>query len=62
MLSIASDSGIIQGLVPHLVEGGLTHLQYADDTVILLEFSTENLQNIKFILSCYEAMSDENKF
>jgi hypothetical protein len=57
MLSRASDSGIIQGLVPHLVEGGLTHLQYADDTVILLEFSTENLQNIKFILSCYEAMS-----
>ena len=36
MLSRASSAGVIQGLVPHLVEGGLSHLQYADDTVILL--------------------------
>ena len=26
MLSRASSAGIIQGLVPHLVDGGLTHL------------------------------------
>lgn len=36
MLTRASNAGAIQGLVPHLVDGGITHLQYADDTVILL--------------------------
>jgi len=34
MLSRASRAGVIQGLVPHLVDGGITHLQYADDTVL----------------------------
>jgi hypothetical protein len=48
---------VIQGLVPNLIDGGLTHLQYADDTVIFLSFSHENLLNIRLILSCYEAMS-----
>ena len=57
MLSRACEAGIIQGVVPHLVEGGLSHLQYADDTVILLKFSPENLRNARLILSCYEAMS-----
>lgn len=47
----------IQGLVPHLVDGGLTHLQYADDTIILLQFSLDNLRTDRMILSCYEAMS-----
>jgi hypothetical protein len=36
MLTRASNVGAIQGLVPHLVDGGLTHLQYADDIVILI--------------------------
>ena len=36
MLSRACAAGIIQGLVPHRVDGGLSHLQYADDTVTLL--------------------------
>jgi hypothetical protein len=36
MLTRASNAGAIQGLVPHLVDGGLTHLQYIDDIVILL--------------------------
>jgi hypothetical protein len=57
MLSRAGEAGIIQGVVPHLVDGGLSHLQYADDTVIFLQYSPENLRNIRLILSCYEAMS-----
>jgi len=57
MLTRASNAGAIQGLVPHLVDGSLTHLQYADDTVILLNFSLENLKTARLILSCYEAMS-----
>jgi len=56
MLSRASAAGVIQGLVPNLIDGGLTHLQYPNDTVIFLSFSSENLLNIRLILSCYEAM------
>jgi hypothetical protein len=41
MLSRACSAGVIQGLVPHLVTGGLSHLQYADDTIILLQYSPE---------------------
>jgi len=57
MLSRASEAGVIQGLVSHLIDGGITYLQYADDTVLLLQFSVENLTNVRLILSYYEAMS-----
>ncbi|CAD6214032.1 unnamed protein product [Miscanthus lutarioriparius] len=57
MLSRACSAKAIKGLVPHLFEGGLTHLQYADDTVLLLHFDPKNLRNVRLLLSCYEAMS-----
>jgi hypothetical protein len=57
MLSRACATSIINGLVPNLEEGGLSHLQYANDMVILLQYSPEILRNITLILSCYEAMS-----
>jgi hypothetical protein len=44
-------------LIPNLIDGGLTHLQYADDTVIFLDFTSENLMNLRLILKCYEAIS-----
>jgi hypothetical protein len=37
MLKRGCKAGLIKGLIPELVEGGPTHLQYADDTVIFLE-------------------------
>jgi hypothetical protein len=40
-----------------LVEGGLTHLQYADDTIIFLEFDEQTFLNTKFLLYCFENMS-----
>jgi len=36
MLNLACRRGELEGLVPHLVENGLSHLQYADDTVIFI--------------------------
>ena len=33
-LSKAKAEGIVKGVVPHIVSGGITHLQYADDTVL----------------------------
>ena len=57
MLNLACRQGELEGLVPHLIENGLSHLQYADDTVIFIKNSQISLRNLKFILFCYEAMS-----
>jgi len=57
MLNLACRQGELEGLVPHLIENGLSHLQYADDTVIFIKNSQISLRNLKFILFYYEAMS-----
>lgn len=57
MLDNAKTAGEIKGLVPNLIEGGLTHLQYADDTVIFLELDDTTVTNAKFLLYCFENMS-----
>jgi hypothetical protein len=43
--------------MPELVERGLTHLQYADDTVICLEIDENSIANTKFLLYYFENMS-----
>ena len=57
ILSKAKEKGVNTGLVPELVEGGLTHLQYADDTILFIEDSESNITNFKFLLFYYEEMS-----
>ena len=37
ILTAACAAGHIQGVVPHLSPGGISHLQYVDDTIILIE-------------------------
>ena len=40
ILDLAKRAGHIRGVCPHLVTpGGLTHLQYADDTIIMVELN-----------------------
>ena len=48
---------MISGVVPDLVEGGLTHLQYADDMILFIEDTAQDITNLKFILFCFEEMS-----
>ena len=57
MLSAAREVGEIRGLVPHLVEGGLTHLQYADNTIIFLNLDEQSVITVKIILFYFEALS-----
>jgi hypothetical protein len=47
----------IRGLVPNLIEGGITHLQCADDTMIFLNHDDQYIINTKFLLYCFEGMS-----
>jgi hypothetical protein len=49
-------AGVIKGVILDLIEA-VTHLQYADDTVIFLEANDECVTNLKFILYCFEKMS-----
>ena len=48
----AKESGQIQGLIPHLVEGGLSILQYADHTILFMEHDLEQAKNVKVIFMC----------
>jgi hypothetical protein len=57
LLSRARAAGHIQGVVPHLIPGGESHLQYADDTIILIQTTRLGLTNLKFILACFELLS-----
>jgi hypothetical protein len=57
MFENAKLTGQIRGLVPNLIEGGLTHLQYADDTIVFLNHDDQSVYNAKFLLYCFENMS-----
>jgi hypothetical protein len=55
MLTKARDVGFIRGLVPDLVEGGLTHMQYTDDT-ICIEMDEDSIAHTKFLLYYFESL------
>jgi hypothetical protein len=57
ILSHARVAGHIQGVVSHLIPEGVTHLQYADDTMIMIQNNDLSLINLKFILLCFELLS-----
>ena len=46
----------IAGVVPHLVDGGLSILQYADDTILFMEHDLDKARNLKLLLSAFEQM------
>jgi hypothetical protein len=41
---------------PALAPRGVIHMQYADDTLILIKNSEEDIKNLKFMLMCFEDM------
>jgi hypothetical protein len=49
--------GQFEGVIPHLVDGGLSILQHADDTILFIEHDLEKSKNLKLILSAYEQLS-----
>jgi hypothetical protein len=57
MIAQAQEAGLITGLVPHLIEKGVVILQYADDTIILIQDDMEQIIHMKLILYMFEAMS-----
>ena len=43
ILDRAKEAGVIRGLVPHLIPGGISHLQYASDTLLFLHNDMESI-------------------
>jgi hypothetical protein len=54
LITQAKEDGQIRGLVPHLVDGGISILQYADDTILFMEHDLEQVANIKLLLCAFE--------
>jgi hypothetical protein len=57
MLDAANRAGHIKGVVPHLIQWGVSHLQYTDDTILLLELDDNSIANLKFLLIAFEILS-----
>jgi ABC-type proline/glycine betaine transport system ATPase subunit len=47
----------VRGLIQHLVEGGVSILQYVDDTILFMEHDFEKAVNLKLILCIFEQSS-----
>ena len=58
ILDKAKAAGHIRGIAPHLVSDcGISLLQYAKDTIIVVEVSDVDISNLKFPLLCFQQMS-----
>ena len=44
----------MSGVVPHFIDGGLSILQYADNTILFMDHNLEHAYNMKTILCAFE--------
>jgi hypothetical protein len=47
LIERAKSEGEIEGVIPHLVDGGLSVLQYVDDTILFMDHDIEKARNLK---------------
>lgn len=57
LLSRALEKGLIKGASVGSEQLGISHLQFADDTIIFCEGELEEVMNIKRVLRCFEVLS-----
>jgi len=57
IMSRAKEHGQVKGVVPNLIDGGLSILQYADDTIIFIDHDIEQAKNLKLLLCVFEQLS-----
>jgi hypothetical protein len=60
LIARAKEDGQVGGLIPHLVEGGVSILQYADDAILFMEHDVQKAVNMKLILCIFEQLSGLN--
>jgi hypothetical protein len=57
LIARAKMDGQVEGLIPHLVDGGISILQYADDTILFMDHDLDKALNMKLILCIFEQLS-----
>jgi hypothetical protein len=57
LIARAKEEDQVGSLIPHLVEGGVSVLQYADDTILFMEHDLVKAVNMKLILCIFEQLS-----
>jgi hypothetical protein len=58
LIARAKQDGQVGGLVSHLVEGGISLQQYADETILFMQHDVEKALNMKLILCIFEQLSE----
>jgi hypothetical protein len=54
LVNRAKEEGQLEGLIPHLLDGGLSILQYANDTILFLDHDVAKVANLKLLLLAFE--------
>jgi hypothetical protein len=57
IINRAKNEGQIDGVVPHLIDNGLSILQYDDDMIIFMDDNIEKAKNLKLLLCVFEELS-----
>ena len=57
LIGRAKEDGEVGGLVPHLVDEGVSILQYVDDIIIFMEHDLAKARNMKLLLCLFEQLS-----
>ncbi len=57
LMQRAKDQGRFKGVVPHLVDNGLSILKYANDTILLIDHYLDEARDLKLVLSAFEKLS-----
>ena len=57
LIARAKGDGQVDGLIHHLVNGGVSILEYADDTIIFMEHDLAKARNMKLVLCLFEQLS-----
>jgi hypothetical protein len=57
LIARAKEDGQVGGLIPHLVDSGISTLQYADNTILFMEHDLVKAVNMKLILALFEQLS-----
>jgi hypothetical protein len=56
MINLAQQNGLITGLAGNLIHQGVAVLQYADDTILLIQDDAQQAVNLKLLLYIFESM------
>jgi len=57
LINRAKANDQVHGVVQHLIDSGISILQYADDTILFMDHNLEQAQNMKNILCAFEQIS-----